>query len=155
MRIRTYIPSDQPAVAALWTDVFGYPTPHNDPAKVIHSKLSVQPELFFVAAVNEQVVGTVMGGYDGHRGWIYSLAVNPQHRHLGIGSALMRHVEAALIALGCPRSTSRYSTPMHRWFRFTRKWATVLRNASAWAKSSDRPRKEKYAQQDSNLRPSA
>ena len=103
MHIRTYIPSDQAAVVALWTDVFGYPTPYNDPAKVIHNKLSVQPELFFVAAVNEQVVGTVIGGYDGHRGWIYSLAVNSQYRHLGIGSALMRHVEAALIGLGCPK----------------------------------------------------
>ena len=103
MHIRTYIPSDQPSVVALWTGVFGYPTPHNDPAKVIHHKLSVQPELFFVATLNEQVVGTVIGGYDGHRGWIYSLAVNPQHRRCGIGSALMQHVEAALIASGCPK----------------------------------------------------
>jgi ribosomal protein S18 acetylase RimI-like enzyme len=103
MRIRTYIPSDQPAVVALWTNVFGYPTPHNNPAKVIHLKSAVQPELFFIATFNEQVVGAVMGGYDGHRGWIYSLAVNSQHRRCGIGSALMRHVEAALIAMGCPK----------------------------------------------------
>jgi ribosomal protein S18 acetylase RimI-like enzyme len=97
------MPGDQPAVVALWTDVFGYPTPHNDPAKVIHDKSSVQPELFFVATLNEQVVGTVIGGYDGHRGWIYSLAVNPHYRRCGIGSALMQHVEAALIASGCPK----------------------------------------------------
>jgi ribosomal protein S18 acetylase RimI-like enzyme len=103
IRIRTFIPSDQPAVVALWTSVFSYPAPHNDPAKVIHDKLSVQPELFFVATLNEQVVGTVIGGYDGHRGWIYSLAVNTQHRRCGIGSGLMQQIEAALIASGCPK----------------------------------------------------
>ena len=78
---------------ALWDVVLGYPAPHNDPAKVIRHKLAVQSELFFVARLEDRLVGTVMGGYDGHRGWVYSLAVSPESRRRGIGSALMRYVE--------------------------------------------------------------
>ena len=44
-----------------------------------------------------------MGGYDGHRGWIYSLAVSPEHRRHGVGTRLVRHVEARMSELGCPK----------------------------------------------------
>ena len=54
-----------------------------------------------VALANDKVVGTVMGGYDGHRGWVYSLAVDDRERHRGIGSALINKIEEALKALGC------------------------------------------------------
>jgi ribosomal protein S18 acetylase RimI-like enzyme len=47
------------------------------------------------------VVGSVMGGYDGHRGWIYALAVKPSHRRRGIASALMHAIERRLAAAGC------------------------------------------------------
>ncbi len=59
------------------------------------------PDLFFVATVEGAVAGTAMGGYDGHRGWIYTVAVAPEHRHRGIGTALIRHVEAELARRGC------------------------------------------------------
>jgi ribosomal protein S18 acetylase RimI-like enzyme len=65
--------------------------------------LAVQGDLFFVALINGIVVGTVMGGYDGHRGWIYSLAVSPETRRRGIGTALMRHAEQELARRGCPK----------------------------------------------------
>ena len=64
-------------------------------------KLAVERDLFFVAEVEGAVVGTVMGGYDGHRGWIYSVAVAPHVQRQGIGAALIRHLEAALVARGC------------------------------------------------------
>ncbi len=67
----------------------------------IRQKLAVDRELFLVAEVAGRVVGTAIGGYDGHRGWIYSVAVAPEHRHRGIGSMLVRQVEAALVARGC------------------------------------------------------
>ncbi len=54
-----------------------------------------------VAVEDGKIVGTVMGGYDGHRGWIYSLAVDHRERHRGIGSALIDYIEQALKALGC------------------------------------------------------
>ena len=83
--------------------MFGYTSPHNDPATVIRLKLAVQRDLFFVARLDGRLVGTVMGGYDGHRGWIYSLAVGPEVRRRGVGTALMRHVERELAGRGCPK----------------------------------------------------
>src|SRR5581483_7633004 len=100
MEIRAFHESDADAVTELWKNVFAYPEPRNDPAKVIRDKLAVQRDLFFVAVDNGVVVGTVMGGYDGHRGWIYSLAVDPKVRRTGIGGALMRHVEQELAKRG-------------------------------------------------------
>ena len=108
MRIRTYEDSDEPAVVDLWRRSFAdpNPAPHNDPAASIRRKLAVGRELFFVAEADGAVVGTVLAGYDGHRGWLYSVAVHPAHRRRGIGAALVRRAEAALAALaelGCPK----------------------------------------------------
>ena len=86
---------------ALWTKVFGYDGLHNDPYVSIERKTSRDPDLFMVALANGKVVGTVMGGYDGHRGWVYSLAVDDRERHKGIGSTLIDKIEESLKALGC------------------------------------------------------
>lgn len=88
-------------VIGLWSDVFAYPTSHNEPSLVIDRKLAVSDGLFFVALVENRVVGTVLAGYDGHRGWIYSLAVQPELRRQRIGSALLASAEQKLAALGC------------------------------------------------------
>ena len=94
-------PSDRESVIALWQTVFGYETAHNDPALAIARKLAVADGLFFVASPADKVVGTVMAGYDGHRGWLYSVAVHPNQRGTGLGSRLVQHAEAALVQLGC------------------------------------------------------
>ena len=91
----------QAAVVHLWKDTFGYETAHNEPNLVIAKKVALHDGLFFVALQDHLVVGTVMGGYDGHRGWIYSLAVDPDHQRRGLGSHLVRHLEARLAELGC------------------------------------------------------
>jgi ribosomal protein S18 acetylase RimI-like enzyme len=88
-------------VMQLWRDVLGYQIGHNAPVLVIDKKLAVSDGLFFVAMAGDTVTGTVMAGYDGHRGWLYSVAVHLAHQHLGIGSALVRHAEQALTARGC------------------------------------------------------
>jgi ribosomal protein S18 acetylase RimI-like enzyme len=103
MEIRAFQESDERDVVALWKQVFAYPEPRNDPATVIRHKIAAQRNLFFVAAADGTVVGTVMGGYDGHRGWIYSLAVDPAHRRQKLGTALIRHVEKALAEQGSPK----------------------------------------------------
>jgi ribosomal protein S18 acetylase RimI-like enzyme len=103
MDIRTFQEADESGVIELWTRVFAYPEPRNNPRKVIHDKLAVQRDLFFVALDDGVVVGTVIGGYDGHRGWIYSLAVSPEARRRGIGTALIWHVEQELARRGCPK----------------------------------------------------
>lgn len=91
----------RPQVIALWKTAFGYDAPHNAPGLVVDKKLDVQDDLFFVALIESRVVGTIMAGYDGHRGWLYSVAVHPDHRHTGLGAALVCHAEKALIAKGC------------------------------------------------------
>ncbi|TDR46453.1 ribosomal protein S18 acetylase RimI-like enzyme [Pseudomonas brenneri] len=88
-------------VAALWQAAFGYDTAHNRPELAIDKKLAVDDGLFFVATDKTAVIGTLMAGYDGHRGWLYSVAVHPDYRRQGLGASLVRHGEQALIALGC------------------------------------------------------
>jgi ribosomal protein S18 acetylase RimI-like enzyme len=103
MDIRPFHESDEPDVIALWSEVFGSTAAHNRPAALIRQKLAVQRELFFVARLGGRLAGTVMGGYDGHRGWVYSLAVRPDLRRRGVGTALMRHLERELASWGCPK----------------------------------------------------
>jgi ribosomal protein S18 acetylase RimI-like enzyme len=88
-------------VIALWEAVFGYEAAHNQPSLVIDKKLAVDDRLFFVALSGQEVVGSVMAGYDGHRGWIYSVAVSPTYRRRGIGSQLVVAAERALAGKGC------------------------------------------------------
>lgn len=88
-------------VIRLWEKTFGYATARNAPALVIDKKLAVDDGLFFVGIKNGEVIGTVIAGYDGHRGWIYSLAVLSMYQKQGIGSALLSHAERKLSALGC------------------------------------------------------
>ncbi|KND54349.1 GCN5-related N-acetyltransferase [Candidatus Paraburkholderia kirkii] len=107
MIIGTFDAGDREAVIALWREVFpeyaDASRPQRDPTLSIANKMGTQPELFFVGTLGDEVIGTVMCGYDGHRGWVYSLAVAPSMRGRGFGSALMRHAEAALAGLGCPK----------------------------------------------------
>lgn len=88
-------------VISLWEKVFGYEADHNAPELVIDKKLEFGDGLFFVALNNQAVLGTVMAGYDGHRGWIYSMAVLPDYQKQGIGSALLAFAERKLSELGC------------------------------------------------------
>ena len=100
--IRPFDPArDHAAVVSLWTEVLGYGSAHNAPELAIRKKLEAADGLFFVAETEGRLTGTVMAGYDGHRGWIYSLAVAPGSRLRGIGRALLRHAEERLDALGC------------------------------------------------------
>ncbi len=103
MHIRPFTPADTDAVVALW-ELCGLTRLWNDPRKDIARKLTVQPELFLVAQdESDRVIGTVMGGFEGHRGWINYLAVDPGLRHRGLGSALVAEVEQGLRDLGCPK----------------------------------------------------
>ena len=102
IQIRSFTNSDTEAVVALW-QACDLTRPWNNPYKDIQRKLSVSDNLFLVACIDKQVVGTVMGGYEGHRGWINYLAVDPHCRQQGLGRQLMQEVEKRLLALGCPK----------------------------------------------------
>ena len=75
----------------------------NHPREDIKRKLLVAPELFLVGVLDQQIVGSVMVGYEGHRGWINYLAVIPPLQHQGYGRQLMEHAENLLYNLGCPK----------------------------------------------------
>jgi len=100
MRIRPFRPGDEHDVVALWREC-GLTRPWNDPHRDIQRKLTEQPELFLVATLGDALVGSAMVGFDGHRGWVYSLAVLPSHQRGGIGAALVRRLEMALAERGC------------------------------------------------------
>jgi len=88
-------------VIDLWQTVFGYEKAHNLPEVVIDKKLQNKDNLFFVVEDERKVVGTVMAGYDGHRGWIYSIAVHLEYQKQGIGSDLLSFIQGKLENLGC------------------------------------------------------
>lgn len=100
--VREFAEADLDAVVALWQRVFGYPEPRNDPAHVITTHLG-HGGLLLVAADGEAVIGTLMVGYDGHRGWLYRAAVAESARRGGVGRALVQRAEAELARLGCAK----------------------------------------------------
>ncbi len=100
---RLYQDEDFQAVEALWHDAFTHTAKHHDPAFSIRKKQSFQPEFFYVATVDDQLVGTAMGGYDGHRGWMYSVAVAADFCRHGIATALVKQLEKSLTKAGCAK----------------------------------------------------
>ncbi|MCY0386644.1 GNAT family acetyltransferase [Robbsia sp. Bb-Pol-6] len=102
MEIRPYANADQDAVIALW-HACELVRPWNDPARDIARKLTEQPELFLVAIEGDARVGSIMAGFEGHRGWVNYLAVAPSHRGRGLGRRLMAEVETRLAERGCPK----------------------------------------------------
>ena len=102
LRIRPFAVEDTEAVIALWRDC-DLTRPWNDPARDIDRKLALADDLLLVGTVDDRVVGTVMAGYEGHRGWINYLAVEPTERGAGHGRALMAVAELRLRELGCPK----------------------------------------------------
>lgn len=101
--IRPFRPGDREQLERLWARVFADDPPWNAPAVMIANKLEVQAELLLVGILDDLVVGAVMAGYDGVRGWIYHLAVAPEHRRHGIATTLVRAAESGLRRLGCPK----------------------------------------------------
>lgn len=102
-RIRPFRADDTEAVVALWESC-GLVRPWNDPRRDIARKLTVQPELFLVAEHDTAgVVAAGMAGFDGHRGWVNYLAVQPDLQGSGLGRTLMAEFERLLTDLGCPK----------------------------------------------------
>ena len=102
MNTRPFDKSDLQAVIELWKDC-GLVVPWNDPVKDIDRKLKVDPDLFLVGELAGEIVASVMGGYEGHRGWINYLAVSPRHQRKGYGRLIMEVVELAMRQKGCPK----------------------------------------------------
>ena len=102
MQIRRFQSCDEQAVIQLWERA-GLTRPWNNPSKDIQRKQTVQSDWFLVGLLNEQIVASAMAGYDGHRGWINYLAVDPEHQRAGYGRAIVEHAEKLLHDAGCPK----------------------------------------------------
>ena len=122
MKIRAFQSNDTASVVVLW-EACNLTRPWNNPELDIARKCSVDDGLFLVGELDRQtrnesdaesdkngdtkidneIVATIMGSYDGHRGWIYYLAVHPEQQRKGYGEQMMNEMEARLLALGCPK----------------------------------------------------
>ena len=100
--IRPFQTEDDDALVALWK-MCELTVPWNNPHKDIARKLQVQPELFLVGILDNSLIATVMGGYEGHRGWINYLAVHQDFQGKGYGQEIMNSVETGLREMGCPK----------------------------------------------------
>lgn len=102
MRLEPATAADRTAVITLW-QAAGLTRPWNDPGTDFDVALANPTSTVLVARQNGALVGSVMVGFDGHRGWVYYLASDPQHCLRGVGKALMEAAEHWLRGLGCPR----------------------------------------------------
>ena len=101
--VRPYAESDESQVIQLWREVFPHNPSWNVPKADIDRKLTVQRDLFLVGDLGGEIVGTVMAGFDGHRGWLHLVAVAPKHRHRGFSRAMMVEAERRLSDIGCTK----------------------------------------------------
>ena len=102
MNILPFSECDRDDVIALW-DACSLTRLWNDPHKDIDRKVAFQPELFFVGKIQSRIIASAMAGYDGHRGSVFYLAVEPALHGKGYGQLMMAHIETTLQALGCPK----------------------------------------------------
>ena len=106
VNIRTFkFPDDYPPVVELWerSDP-GIHVGRSDTLNEVAKKIQRDPDLFLVADLQDEIIGAVIGGFDGRRGMIYHLAVDKEFRQFGVGTALMETLENRLREKGCLRS---------------------------------------------------
>jgi ribosomal protein S18 acetylase RimI-like enzyme len=102
MDIRPFEHQDTDALVKLW-ERCGLTRPQNNPRLDIERKLKVQSQWFFVGLINKVIIASVMAGYEGHRGWINYLAIDPAYQRSGLGHQLVQKVEQCLLEAGCPK----------------------------------------------------
>ena len=100
--IRPFKMDDKFEVVNLWQKC-NLCVPWNDPYKDISRKMKILPKLFLVGITDEKIVASIMGGYDGHRGWINYLAVHPKFQKYGFARKILENLENKLKLLGCPK----------------------------------------------------
>ena len=100
MKIRAFEPGDETAIVALWHEC-GLTRPWNDPHVDVQRKVEQNDGLFLVGMLDKQVIATVMAGYDGHRGWLYLVGVDPAHQRRGYARKIVTEMERLLRERGC------------------------------------------------------
>lgn len=97
-------PEDYPACIEIWRTVGGgVKESPSDSIEEIEKKYNHDPDLMLVACNHQEIIATVIGGFDGRRGMIYHLAVKQEYQNQGIGRQLMTEIENRLVAKGCKK----------------------------------------------------
>ena len=120
LSVRPFHYGEREALQRLWARVFPDDPPWNAPEVMIENKLKVQPELLLVGKVEGTLVGAVIAGFDGVRGWIYHLAIAPEYRRRGFATQLVRAAEDGLRRLGCPKVNLQVRAVNHEVVAFYR-----------------------------------
>ncbi|WCM28229.1 GNAT family acetyltransferase [Sphingomonas sp. QA11] len=102
LTLREAISPDAPAIIALW-QACGLTRPWNDPQADFARAIAGPTSTVLVVEQERVLAGSVMVGFDGHRGWVYYLAVVPDHRRSGLGRILMNSAEVWLRARGAAK----------------------------------------------------
>ena len=102
MKIEPASPKDRDTTIALW-EAAGLTRSWNDPGADFEKALANPTSDVLLAREGGDLLGSVMVGFDGHRGWVYYVAVDPALQRRDIGRALMAEAEQLLIERGCPK----------------------------------------------------
>jgi ribosomal protein S18 acetylase RimI-like enzyme len=107
LKLRQYEERDREQLLELWTNIFNDTGSHNDPEYILTSKLAIDENIYVAseqdASHKENITGVIIAGYDGHRGWLYSLAVEKKLQRNGIGRQLVEFAVEKLRSMGCAK----------------------------------------------------
>ena len=102
MHVRDFRETDRPALTTLW-EACGLTRPWNDPNDDIDRAVATRDATIRVGYLGDRLAGSVMAGHDGHRGWVYYLAVDPSQQGRGLGRELMEEAGLWLLSRGAPK----------------------------------------------------
>lgn len=100
VNIREFMPVDIDAAIQLWKSSEGIGLSSADEPARIESYLERNPGLSFTAWMGTEMVGAILSGHDGRRGFLHHLAVHHDYRRQGIGKALVERCHSALREIG-------------------------------------------------------
>ncbi len=141
MEVREFRPEDEGPLLELWHRC-GLVRPQNDPHRDVQRKLGTGPELFLVGVLDGRVVASAMAGYEGHRGWLNYVAVDPELQRRGLGRQLVEEAERRLGRLGCPKVNLQVRRTNDGALRFWERMGYVVDDVVSFGKrlEHDRPR---------------
>ena len=117
IEIRSFRQEDEAPLIKLW-ERCKLVVAWNDPSKDISRKVQLDPEGLLLGWHDNSLIASVMAGYEGHRGWINYLAVDPEYRRKGLGKTMMKAAETYLEQFECPKINLQIRAKNHQVIEF-------------------------------------